>query len=213
MRVDLENGETLEADVVILATPAFVTARLVGDLDPEMAMALRDIPYASTVTLSVAYPLGDIPKPLNAYGYIIPRAEGRSILACTWTSTKFPHRAPDGYGLIRAFIGRAGDDDVLDRTNAELLQMVRAELRDVLGITADPLLYRIFRWPQAMPQYTLGHLDRIAVIDRRLAAHPGLYVAGNAYRGIGLPDCIASGEAAAAAALKHLQSLTEQVPA
>jgi oxygen-dependent protoporphyrinogen oxidase len=113
--------------------------------------------------------------------------------------------------LIRAFIGRAGDDDVLNRTDEELLQLVRAELRDVLGITAEPLLHRIFRWPQAMPQYTIGHLDRVAVIDRRLTEHPGLYVAGNAYRGIGLPDCIASGETAATAALKYLQSLTEQV--
>jgi oxygen-dependent protoporphyrinogen oxidase len=213
VRVYLESSETLEADAVILATPAYVTAQLVGDLDPGMAAALRGIPCASTVTLSVAYPLSDIPKPLNAYGYIIPRAEGRSILACTWTSTKFPHRALEGYGLIRAFIGRAGDDDVLNRTDAGLLHMVRDELRDVLGIIAEPLLYRIFRWPQAMPQYTLGHLDRVAVIDRRLAEHPGLYVAGNAYRGIGIPDCIASGEAAAASALKHLQSLTEQVPA
>ena len=213
MRVELENGETLEADAAILATPAYVTAQLVADLDPEMAAALRGIPYASTVTLSVAYPLSDIPKPLNAYGYIIPRAEGRSILACTWTSTKFPHRAAEGYGLIRAFIGRAGDDDVLNQTDDELLQMVRDELHDVLGITAKPLLYRIFRWPQAMPQYTLGHLDRVAVIDRRLAEHRGLYVAGNAYRGIGLPDCIASGEAAATTAVKYLQTLTEQVPA
>ena len=209
MRVVLENGETLDADAVILATPAYITAQLVGDLDPEMAAALRGIPYASTVTLSVAYPLSAIPKPLNAYGYIIPRAEGRSILACTWTSTKFPHRAPEGYGLIRAFIGRAGDEDVLNRTDEELLQMVRDELRQVLGITVEPLLYRIFRWPQAMPQYTLGHLDRVAVIDRRLAAHPGLYVAGNAYRGIGIPDCIASGEAAAAQVVKHLQTLRE----
>jgi oxygen-dependent protoporphyrinogen oxidase len=213
MRVTLETGETFEAEAVILATPAYVTAQLVGDLDSDMAAALRGIPYASTVTLSVAYPLSDIPKPLNAYGYIIPRAEGRSVLACTWTSTKFPHRAPEGYGLIRAFIGRAGDDDVLNRTDEELLHMVRDELRDVLGITAEPLLSRIFRWPQAMPQYTLGHLDRIATIDRRLAAHPGLYVAGNAYHGIGIPDCIASGETAATAALKYLQSLAEQVPA
>jgi protoporphyrinogen/coproporphyrinogen III oxidase len=213
MRVELESGETLEADAVILATPAYVTAQLVRDLDPEMATALRGIPYASTVTLSVAYPLSDIPRPLDGYGYIIPRAEGRSILACTWTSTKFPHRAPEGYGLIRAFIGRAGEDDVLNRADDELLQMVRAELREVLGITAEPLFHRIFRWPQAMPQYTIGHLDRVAVIDRRLAEHPGLYVAGNAYRGIGLPDCIASGETAATAALKHLQTLMEPVSA
>jgi oxygen-dependent protoporphyrinogen oxidase len=213
MKVELETGETIDADAVILATPAYITAQLIGDLDSDLAQALRNIPYASTATVSVAYPLSDIPKPLNAYGYIIPRAEGRSILACTWTSTKFPHRAPEGYGLLRAFIGRAGDDAVIDRADAELLQMARDELRDVLGVTVEPLLHRIFRWPQAMPQYTLGHLDRLAVIDRRLAQHPGLFVAGNAYRGIGLPDCIASGETAATAALKHLQSLSEQVSA
>jgi oxygen-dependent protoporphyrinogen oxidase len=204
MRVDLGNGETLDADAVILATPAYITAQLVGELDPGLAQALRDIPYASTATVSVAYPLSEIPKPLNAYGYIIPRAEGRSILACTWTSTKFPHRAPEGYGLLRAFIGRAGDDDVINRSDDELLSMVRAELFEVLGITAAPQLYRIFRWPKAMPQYTLGHLDRLAVIDRRLAQHPGLFVAGNAYRGIGLPDCIASGERAADQAAQFL---------
>jgi oxygen-dependent protoporphyrinogen oxidase len=204
MRVTLETGETLEADAVILATPAYATAYLVVGLDPEMAQALKGIPYASTVTVSVAYPLKDIPRPLNGYGYIIPRAEGRSILACTWTSTKFPHRAPEGYGLIRAFIGRAGDDDVINRSDEELLEMVRDELREVLGITAAPIVQRIFRWSKAMPQYTLGHLDRLAVIERRLAQHPGLFVAGNAYRGIGIPDCIASGEQAAEKAIKYL---------
>ncbi len=204
--VMLEDGKTLSADALILATPAYATAYLVVGLDPELAQALKGIPYASTVTVSVAYPLKDIPRPLNGYGYIIPRAEGRSILACTWTSTKFPHRAPEGYGLIRAFIGRAGDDDVIDRSDEELLKMVRDELRDVLGITVGPIVQRIFRWPKAMPQYTLGHLDRLAVIDRRLAQHAGLFVAGNAYRGIGLPDCIASGEQAADQTAKFLST-------
>ena len=211
--IDLDDGQTLEADAVIAATPAYATARLIDNFDREMATALRGIPYASTTTVSVAYPLSDIPRPLNAYGYIIPSAEGRSILACTWTSTKFPHRAPEGYGLIRAFIGRAGDDESINLPDEKLLQMVRDELRAVLGITAAPMLQRIFRWPQAMPQYTLGHLDRLAVIDRQLIDHPGLFVAGNAYRGIGLPDCIASGELAAASAVNYLQTLPEQVSA
>lgn len=202
--IRLEKGETFEAEAVILATPAYATAYLVVGLDPELAQALKGIPYASTVTVSVAYPLRDIPRPLNGYGYIIPRAEGRSILACTWTSTKFPHRAPEGYGLIRAFIGRAGDDDVLNRSDEELLRMVRDELYETLDITATPIVQRIFRWPQAMPQYTLGHLDRLAVIERRLAQQPGLFVAGNAYRGIGIPDCIASGEQAADQVIKYL---------
>jgi oxygen-dependent protoporphyrinogen oxidase len=202
--VGLEGGVSLAAQAVILATPAYVTADLISGIDAPAAAALRDIPYASTATVSVAYPLADIPRPLDAYGYIIPRAEQRPILACTWTSTKFPERAPQGFGLIRAFIGRAGQEGALDGSDDELLNLVRAELRGTLGITALPVLCRIFRWPKAMPQYTLGHLARLATIEQRLAAWPGLFVAGSAYRGVGLPDCIDSGERAAQAALKFV---------
>jgi len=207
----LADGTSLHADAVILATPAFVTADLISNLDSQLSNTLKSIPYVSTATVSVAYPLSDIPRPLDGYGYIVPRAEGRPILACTWTSTKFPHRAPDGYGLIRAFIGRAGQEDILDRSDDELLMRVRDELRAVLSITAPPMLLRIFRWPKAMPQYTLGHLDRLRGIEQRLAHHPGLFVAGNGYRGIGIPDCIASGEQAAQEALAYIQSL-ERIP-
>jgi len=202
--VTLENGDSVAAASVILATPAFITADLMSDLDPELAGALRGIPYVSTATISVAYPLSDIPRPLAGYGYIIPRAEKRLILACTWTSTKFPHRAPEGFALIRVFVGRAGQEAVLDKTDEELLQFARAELQRTLGITASPILHRLFRWPKAIPQYTLGHLDRLAVIERRLAKHPGLFVAGNAYRGVGIPDCIACGEVAAEKVLTFL---------
>jgi oxygen-dependent protoporphyrinogen oxidase len=200
----LEGGEWLTAQAVILATPAFVTSELIAGLDSRAAAALRDIPYVSTATVSVAYPLADIPRPLDGYGYIIPRAEQRPILACTWTSTKFPRRAPPGFGLIRAFIGRAGQEGAPAGSDDELLSLVRAELRRTLGISAAPALRRIFRWPQAMPQYTLGHLERLAIIEQRLAALPGLFVAGSAYRGVGLPDCIQSGEHAAEAALKFV---------
>ena len=133
----------------------------------------------------------------------MPRLEGRPILAGTWTSTKFPNRAPAGYALIRAFLGRAGQPDPLHLSDQELLALVREELRAVLGVTAAPVLHRIYRWPGAMPQYTLGHLDRLTTIDRRLSAHPGLFLAGAAYRGVGIPDCIQSGEAAATSALSH----------
>lgn len=206
-RVRLASGEALRADAVILAAPAFASADLVAAFEPDMAQALRGIPYASTVTVSVAYPLSQIPHPLDGYGYVIPKAEGRAILAATWTSTKFPHRAPEGYGLIRAFIGRAGADDAVNLSDAELMHMVRAEMQEVLGITAAPMLHRIYRWPRAMAQYTLGHLERVDTVMRRLAGRPGLFVAGNAYHGIGLPDCIASGEKAAAAAEAYVKTL------
>jgi protoporphyrinogen/coproporphyrinogen III oxidase len=206
----LENdARPLPAGAVIFATPAYVTADLIAGLDWEMARALRRIPYVSTATVSVAYRLADIPRPLDGYGYIIPRAEQRPILACTWTSTKFSNRAPEGYGLMRAFVGRAGQEDPLQADDGELLKLVREEFRRTLGVTAPPVLHRIFRWPGAMPQYTLGHLDRLASIEQRLAAHPGLYLAGSAYRGVGIPDCIASGEAAADRALTFLEAASE----
>ncbi|HEX9107662.1 MAG TPA: protoporphyrinogen oxidase, partial [Longimicrobiales bacterium] len=137
-RLHLSNGEARAADAVILATPAYVTASLVEGLDAALAAALNGIPYASTATVSLAYPLSDIPRPLDGYGYIIPSAENRPVLATTWTSTKFPHRAPEGFGLIRAFIGRAGQDDVVMGSEDELAALAREELRRRLGITAAP---------------------------------------------------------------------------
>jgi oxygen-dependent protoporphyrinogen oxidase len=167
-----------------------------------LAAALNGIPYASTATVSLAYPLSDIPRPLDGYGYLIPRAENQPVLACTWTSTKFANRAPAGFGLIRVFIGRAGTDALVARSDDELVALARAELRRTMGIRAAPRVQRVFRWPDAMPQYTLGHLERLTTIEQRLRAWPGLFVAGHAYRGVGIPDCIASGEQAAEAVLQ-----------
>jgi oxygen-dependent protoporphyrinogen oxidase len=195
--ITLDRGAPLVADALILATPAYASAALLGGLDDVLAGALRAIPYVSTATVTLAYPLSDVPRPLDGYGYIIPRAEQRAILACTWTSTKFPHRAPEGWGLIRAFIGRGGQEGALAGDDESLIALVCAELRAVLGVSAAPRLARVFRWPQAMPQYTLGHLERLATIEARLAGRPRLALAGNAYRGIGVPDCILSGECAA----------------
>jgi oxygen-dependent protoporphyrinogen oxidase len=167
-----------------------------------LAVALHAIPYSSTATVYLAYKQADLPRPLEGYGYIIPRAEGRPALACTWTSSKFSGRAPDGFGLIRVFLGRAGQPDVLAQDDAQLTALAQAELASTLAIRAQPALQRVFRWPLAMPQYNLGHLERVLTIEQRLAALPGLHLAGNAFRGVGLPDVIASGEAAAQAAVR-----------
>jgi len=202
--VVLEDGRELRADALVVATPSHAAAPLLEGLDSSLASALASIPHASTATLSIAYREEDLPRPLDSFGYVIPKKEGRSILAATFTSTKFPHRAPEGSVLIRAFIGRAGNDAGIDLPETELVAMVRQELKEVLGITAEPLFHRTFRWPLAMPQYTRGHLDRLAVIDRAVAGLPGLALAGNAYRGIGIPDCIASGEGAAASVARRL---------
>ncbi|HSL45491.1 MAG TPA: protoporphyrinogen oxidase, partial [Anaerolineales bacterium] len=170
--VELETGETIKADAVILATPAFVSGQLLISLDPLLASELQSIPYASTATVSLAYRQSDIPRDLDGYGYVIPRREGRKALACTWTSTKFPHRAPDGFALIRVFVGRAGQD--IPWNEKDLLELAKEELNLTLGVTADPLLHRVFMWDKAMPQYNLGHPDVLKRIDAALENHPGL---------------------------------------
>jgi oxygen-dependent protoporphyrinogen oxidase len=197
----LANGETLTADAVIIAAPAFAAAKIVSSLDPGMAADLSAIPYASTATVSLAYRQSDLPRPLDGYGYVIPRREGRRALACTWTSTKFPHRAPDGCALIRVFVGRAGQ--TIPWNESDLLALAREELHQTLGINARPILSRVFLWEKAMPQYNLGHPELLRRIEVALERLPGLALAGNGYRGIGIPDCIHSGELAVEKILNH----------
>jgi oxygen-dependent protoporphyrinogen oxidase len=196
-RVTLDSGEHLSADAIILATPAYVSASLVENIAPELAVDLSAIEYVSTATVTLAYREGDLPRPLDGYGYVIPRREGRKALASTWTSTKFPHRAPQGYALVRVFIGRAGQENQIAWDDEGLLSIAREELELTLGITAAPLLRRIYKWEKAMPQYNRGHPERLERIKTTLNAYPGLALAGNGYQGIGIPDCIHSGELAA----------------
>ena len=193
-RVTLQTGETLNADSVVLATPAFAAGQILESLNPLLASDLQTIPYVSTTTISLAYRQSDIPRQLDGYGYVIPRREGRHALACTWTSVKFSHRAPEGYVLLRVFVGRAGQNFPWNET--DLLALARKELKQTLGITAAPLLERVFLWDQAMPQYNIGHPEILKRIDAALENYPGLALAGNGYRGIGIPDCIHSGELA-----------------
>lgn len=194
--VTLDTGEGLVADAVIFATPAPVTGSLLASFDPGLASVLQSIHYASTATVTMAYRQSDLSRPLDGYGYVIPRRQGRRALACTWTSTKFPHRAPEGYALIRVFVGRAGQESDIPWDEAGLLDLAREELELTLGITAEPLVSRVFIWESAMPQYNLGHPEKLVQIDTALEKHPGLALAGNGYRGIGIPDCIHSGELA-----------------
>ena len=195
--ITLDNGETMSTNGVIIATPAYAAGKIVSGLNPELASVLDSIPYASTATVTLAYRQSDLRCLLDGYGYVIPRREGRRALACTWTSTKFPHRAPDGFALIRVFVGRAGQESDIPWDDTGLLELAREELELTLGITAEPLVSRVFIWESAMPQYNLGHPEKLTQIDAALEKHPGLALAGNGYRGIGIPDCIHSGEQAA----------------
>lgn len=200
--VVLADGRSVVADAVILATPAFATARLLADLDPLLADLHTQIPYASAAIITLAFAENDLAQPLNGYGYVIPQVEETDLLACTWTSSKWAGRAPAGSALIRVYAGRYGRRDVTRLSDANLLALARAEVESTLGIAATPVRTWLHRWPNAMPQYLLGHTERLAQIEERLARNPGLFLAGAAYRGVGIPDCIESGERAASAALK-----------
>lgn len=202
IRLEFEGGEAVVADAVILATPAYVAAELLRGADAELSGWLSEIEYVSSATVSLAYHQRDLGRPLDGHGYVIPRVEGRRALACTWTSSKFPHRAPPDKALLRVFIGRAGQSDAALAEEQELVDIAREELADTLDLRADPLFVRVHRWPRAMPQYNLGHPERLERIRSRLAAHPGLFLAGAGYDGIGIPDCIHSGWTAAEEALE-----------
>ena len=203
-RLSTEEGETLSAQVVILAAPAYAAARMLWKAAPELAQELNAIEYSSSATVSLAYRRADIKHPLDGHGYLIPRQEHRPALACTWTSEKFSHRAPEGMVLLRVFFGQGQGEFTWGRDEDMLRVAAREELDTTLGLRAEPLFTRVFHWPRALPQYTLGHLQRVGVIRRRLATHPGLLLAGAAYRGVGIPDCIHSGQRAAEAALHYI---------
>ena len=200
--VELADGEALRAEGVVIATPAFVTAELLADLDAELAAAHRRIPYASSVVVSLGFSRAEV-VPLDGYGYLVPRSEGRDVLACTWSSQKWEGRAPDDGVLLRVYAGWFGGRDLAEGSDAELVELARHEL-EFLGVEAEPVLTRVQRWPRGMPQYVLGHPERLARIEDGVAAHPGLAVAGSAYRGVGIPDCIHSGELAAESVVRAL---------
>lgn len=202
--VRLKDGTVLEADAIIATAPAYVTADLLAETDATLVRMLGEIPYVSTATVSLAYEKDRLRHPLNGFGFVVPRAEGRNIMACTWTSTKFPHRAPDGRALLRCFVGGAGREETLLRSDKDLVELVREDLRVIMGITAEPVLNRVYRWEKANPQYPVGHLERLADMDDRLTRLPGLYLAGAAYRGVGVPDCIRQGQEAADRAFRFL---------
>ena len=200
-RVVAADGSALAADAVILALPAAGASALVEGLHPDLAGALASIGFASTAVVSLGYRSEEVERGLDGYGYLVPAVEGSDILACTWTSSKWRGRAPDGRALLRLFVGRSGREALASASDGELCAAAREELRATLGIRAAPVFARVKRWPKAMPQYAPGHLRLLERIDEFLAEHRGLFLAGASYRGVGVPDCIESGYAAARAAV------------
>ncbi|MBW2057753.1 MAG: protoporphyrinogen oxidase [Deltaproteobacteria bacterium] len=202
--IETEGGEKFEAEALVLATPAFVSGRLLGTLDRPLADILQTIPYVSSAIVHLAYRRSQISHPLDGFGFVVPRREKRSIMASTWTSVKFAHRVPDGHVLLRVFVGGAKNRTALGLDDHEMVAMCREELRQIMGIEAEPLFTRVYRWERSMPQYTLGHLERVARIQELISRHPGIFLTGCAYRGVGISDCIHEGEQAAERILDYL---------
>jgi len=200
------TGETIAADGLCLALPAYASAQLLGGVDAQLAAELDAIPYASTATVNLAFHRADIPHPLDGFGFVVPFIERRNVIACTFSSVKFSGRAPEGYALLRAFVGGALQPEMYALDADEMIASVREDLRALLGIERAPLFAHIEKWPRSMAQYHLGHLARIARIREQLRNFPALQLAGNAYGGAGLPDCIRSGHAAANELLKLMPS-------
>jgi oxygen-dependent protoporphyrinogen oxidase len=202
----LGDGTALKAWGIILGIPAFQAALLTHNLDPELARELEGIPYASSLTVNLAYRREEIPHPLDGFGFVVPANEGRAIIACSFSSVKFAKRAPLNHALLRAFAGGALQPQPFDWDDQALIAAVRRDLNDLLGIRTAPLWSQVARHPRSMPQYHVGHLARVAALEQRLARWPTLKLAGNAYRGIGIPDSIHSGEQAADALLAEMAS-------
>jgi oxygen-dependent protoporphyrinogen oxidase len=192
-RIETASGEIFAAAVAIVATPAFAAARLLAPLDPELAALCDQVPYASTATVILAFDRGSVRHPLNGSGFVVPRREASGILAGSWMSSKWPQRAPADRVLLRTFVGGARDPQALERSDAELIALSLGALRPLLGITGVPLLARVYRWDRGNAQHEVGHLARMAAIERAVARHPGLLVTGSGFRGVGIPDCVADG--------------------
>ena len=196
-RIAIGTSEILEADGIILATPAFHTAQILASAVPEAAKELSSIAYASSATISLAYRNQDFPRVPDSFGFVVPAIESRKIIACTFSSLKYPGRAPEGHVLLRAFVGGSLQTDLLDDNDPTLERNVRAEIGSLLGVNAEPLLVRLQRHRNSMPQYHIGHQARIQRIESALDSHANLALAGSAYHGVGIADCVRSGEQAA----------------
>ena len=201
--LDTPSG-TVRARAVIVATPAFAAAGVLRGAHAALAELCDAMPYASTATVAFGFRRDCVDHPLLGSGFVVPRAEGSAILAATWVTSKWPHRAPDGHVLLRAFLGGGRDPHRLDATDAELVRTAREALGAVLPIRGEPVFARLYRWTRGSPQFEVGHARRLAEIDVCLRNVPGLYVTGSGFRSIGIPDCIAAARETAAHAAASL---------
>ena len=184
-------------NAVILALPAFATAKLLSTCSPELSAELAAIGYISSITVGLGYGREVRQSLPPGFGFLVPRSEGRRLLAATFVHNKFPHRAPDDRALLRCFFAGSNAENIWQLSDDAIVAIIRAELQQIVGLRAAPLFARVYKWKSAMAQYGVGHLERLDRIERLRQQLPGLALAGNAYRGIGVPDCVRSGQDAA----------------
>jgi oxygen-dependent protoporphyrinogen oxidase len=197
--------ETIQADAVVLAIPAYDAADLLASVCPEAAGILRTVRYVSTGTMSLAYRRDASVEQLSGFGVLVPRSEKKPLNAVTWSSTKFDHRAPEKHSLLRVFFGGSRSPGTMQLDDDELLRVIKKELRSIMGIHGDPLFHRIYRWEMANAQYDVEHLRRVEAVERALP--PGVWVTGSAYRGVGLPDCVHQGQMTAEKVVERLKDM------
>lgn len=200
-QVVLEDGEIIDTDAVMFATPAKLSADFLEPIAPKVADLLSKIKYVSTATATLAYKKEGFSHPLNGFGFVVPRTEGRKILACTWTSSKFPHRTPDGYVMLRCFVGGALKESLAEQDEATIATMVKQELADLMNIHQEPEICKVFHNKKSNVQYLVGHATLIESVQKELQAFDGLFLTGSAYTGIGIPDCIQNGTRTAQAVI------------
>jgi len=202
--VILDSGETLEADHVLIASAAYDAAGMIKGFDENLASHLNGIEWSSSATVSIAFRKQDVKAPLKGFGFIVPRVEGRRANAATYSSIKWLHRAPGDEILVRVFVGGGHHEELVhELDDAGMAGMVLEELDAIVGIKADAVFSKVYRWYRGMPKYTVGHLDRIALLDRMVSLHPGLHLIGCSYKGIGIGDCIHEAQIAAEKILKN----------
>jgi protoporphyrinogen/coproporphyrinogen III oxidase len=199
-----DRGISFQADGIILALPAYECSRLLAGLDAVLAKSLSTIAYSSAMTVALAYDAATVAQLPPGFGFLVPQKEKRRMLACTFVHAKFSHRVPSGHALLRCFLGGSRDPEVLELSDEEIVMLVREELESVLKLSATPLFYRVHRWPRAMAQYQVGHEANVTRIQTRLQSHPTLALAGNAYSGIGISDCVRTARAAADRVLQRV---------
>jgi oxygen-dependent protoporphyrinogen oxidase len=200
----LEDGTRITAGAVVVALPTSKAAPLIASVAPEAARGLGAIPCASSATVLLGYRRGDVAHPLDGHGLFVPRSEGLRTVACSFSSTKFPGCAPEGHVLLRGLVGGARDSGVLALGDGALVETVRRELGPALGLAGSPVIARVFRWPAASPQMEVGHFERVAEVERHLAAVPRLFLAGGGFRAGGVPESIGDGLRTAAGAAERV---------